>query len=119
MKAQHDVRVTIRVDKDLKERAEILFDRLGMNMSTAINVFLRKAVDEASIPFSVGLKSAVWGTGYTSAAITRAFETAVQREIAENQHKGFPVARYDTASKRAYLESADGTREYVNAEKIT
>ena len=114
MRVQNDVRVTIRVDKDLKERAEVLFDRLGMNMSTALNVFLRKAVDEEAIPFAISAKSAVFGQGYTSSDITSAFEAAVKNEILQSQQKGFPVARYDTDKKQAYLEAADGTREYIN-----
>ena len=114
MRVQNDVRVTIRVDKDLKDRAESLFDRLGMNMTTALNVFLRKAVDEEAIPFVIGTKNAVFGNGYTSSDIISAFNTAVRNEITENQRKGHPVARYDTASKQSYLEFADGTREYVN-----
>ncbi|MDR2711641.1 MAG: type II toxin-antitoxin system RelB/DinJ family antitoxin [Clostridiales bacterium] len=115
MNVQNDVRVTIRVDKDLKDRAESLFYRLGMNMTTALNVFLRKAVDEEAIPFVVGAKSAVFGNGYTPADITSVFDAAVRDGVAEKQRKGSPVARYDAASKRAYLENADGTREYVNA----
>ena len=113
MKAQNDVRVTIRVEKDLKEHAEALFDRLGMNMSTAFNVFLRKAVDEGAIPFPVSTKNAVFGSGLNPADIANAFETSVRNEIADKQQKGFPIARYDAASKRAYLESIDGTREYI------
>ena len=113
MKAQNDVRVTIRVEKDLKENAEILFDRLGMNMSTAFNVFLRKAVDEGAIPFPVSTKTTVFRAGYTPEGITRAFEASVQDDIADMQQKGIPVARYDSKSKRTYLEYADGTREYV------
>ena len=115
MKVQNDVRVTIRVDKDLKDRAESLFNRLGMNITTALNVFLRKAVDEGAIPFVIGTKSPVFGNGYTSADITSAFDAAARNEVAEIRRKGSPVARYDTASKRAYLEYADGTREYVKA----
>ena len=114
MKIQDDVRVTIRVDRELKEQAEILFDHLGMNMSVALNVFLRKAVDEAAIPFLVSRKSAVLGAGYSSADITSAFTAAVHSEIAEAQTKEFPIARYDASSQQAYLEFADGTREYVN-----
>jgi DNA-damage-inducible protein J len=48
-----DVRVTIRVDRELKENAESLFAYLGLNMSNAINIFLRKAVDQRGIPFPV------------------------------------------------------------------
>jgi len=114
MSMQNDVRVTIRVDKDLKDSAESLFNRLGMNMTTAMNVFLRKAVDEEAIPFVIGVKTTVLGGGYTPAGITSAFESAVRNEVSDAQRKGYPVARYDAQSKQAYLESADGTREYVN-----
>ncbi|MCL1917141.1 MAG: type II toxin-antitoxin system RelB/DinJ family antitoxin [Peptococcaceae bacterium] len=113
MRVQNDMRITIRVDKDLKERAESLFDRLGMNMSTALNVFLRKAVDESAIPFPISEKRTGFGAGHFSADITNAFQAAVQSEIAKNQRNGYPTARYDAIKKQAYLESADGTREYV------
>jgi DNA-damage-inducible protein J len=92
MRVQNDVRVTFRVDKNLKEHAESLFDRLGMNMSTALNVFLRKAVEESAIPFDVSTKSSGFGTGYTSNDITNAFQAAVQSELADKQQHGHPVA---------------------------
>jgi hypothetical protein len=45
--------------------------------------------------------------------VDTAFIRAVNQEITEKQQKGLPVARYDTASGRAYLENTDGSREYV------
>ena len=113
--AQNDARITFRTDKDLKEQAENLFERLGMNMTTAINVFLAKAVDVGAIPFMVSTKSSVLGNGYTPSSLTDTFEAAVRNEVVESQRKGLPIARYDIDSKRAYLEFADGTREYVNS----
>ena len=41
------------VDEDLKEQAELLFNDLGLNMTSAINVFLRQAVNEQAIPFEI------------------------------------------------------------------
>ena len=114
MEAQNDVRVTFRVDKNLKKSAENLFERLGVNMSTALNIFLRKAVDEEAIPFPVSVKSKVFANGYAPADITNAFEAAVREEITRSRQEGFPIAGYDASSKKAYLESADGTREYIN-----
>ena len=111
MTTQNDVRVTIRVDKNLKERAEDLFERLGLNMTTAFNVFLRKAVDEEAIPFTVSTKSAVFSNGYTVNDITKAFAGTVKTEIVEKMRKGFPIARYDSIKKQAYLEYPDGTLE--------
>ena len=56
MQAQ-DVRVTIRVERELKENAEALFSHLGLNMSNAVNVFLRKAVEQRGIPFQVSMSA--------------------------------------------------------------
>ena len=48
-----NVNITMRVDEDLKKQAEALFCELGMNISTAFNIFLRQAVREQQIPFQV------------------------------------------------------------------
>ena len=114
MKTQNDTRVTIRVDRDLKERAEILLERMGLNMSTAVNIFLRKTVDELAIPFPVSVRAAGIGHSLSADEVTDTFTAAVRDEIAEKTGKGYPVARYDVDKKQAYLENTDGTREYVN-----
>ena len=45
--------LNIRVDEDLKRRAENIFNELGMNLSTAMNLFLRSAVRYGGIPFEL------------------------------------------------------------------
>ncbi|MGP1523119.1 MAG: type II toxin-antitoxin system RelB/DinJ family antitoxin [Treponema sp.] len=45
---------TIKIDKELKENALRLFSDLGMDMGTAVTIFLRQAVREQAIPFRVG-----------------------------------------------------------------
>ncbi len=45
--------INVRVDSSLKQNAEKLFDDLGMNMSTAITMFLKTAVSCDGIPFEV------------------------------------------------------------------
>lgn len=114
MKTKNDVQLTIRVDKELKESAEILFSQLGMNMSTALNIFLRKAVNEGAIPFAVSAKHSGFGADLSPEDITSMFTAVVQREIAKNQQNGYPVARYDRDTKQAYLKYSDGRTEYVN-----
>jgi DNA-damage-inducible protein J len=49
-------KVTIRMDDKLKKDAEELFDELGMNMTTAFTVFVKKAVREHRIPFEISLE---------------------------------------------------------------
>ncbi len=45
--------LNIRIDEKLKKQAEILFSDLGLNMSSAITVFLKSAVDYKGIPFEI------------------------------------------------------------------
>jgi len=45
--------LNIRTDKDVKEQAEQLFAELGLNMTTAINLFLRTAIRKRGIPFDL------------------------------------------------------------------
>ena len=47
--------LNIRTDKDIKEQADELFRELGLNMTTAINLFLRTAIREHGIPFALKL----------------------------------------------------------------
>ena len=42
-----------RIVEDVKSDAELLFSRLGMNMSTAITIFIHRALDCNGLPFPV------------------------------------------------------------------
>lgn len=48
--------ITIRLDSDIKRECEGIFGDLGMNLSTAINVFLRKSIRAGGFPFDVRLE---------------------------------------------------------------
>jgi DNA-damage-inducible protein J len=45
--------VTIRMDADLKKQAEELFSELGMDISTAITIFVRQSLRQRKIPFEI------------------------------------------------------------------
>lgn len=45
--------ISVRLDSDIKDAAESLFSELGLNMSVAVNAFLRQAVREQGIPFEI------------------------------------------------------------------
>jgi len=49
------VNISIRLDRELKEEAEVLFSELGMNMTTAFNIFIRQSVRQGKIPFEITL----------------------------------------------------------------
>ncbi|MDO4552897.1 MAG: type II toxin-antitoxin system RelB/DinJ family antitoxin [Bacillota bacterium] len=45
--------ISIRMDTELKAQAEELFNELGMNLTTAFNIFVRQSLREGGIPFGI------------------------------------------------------------------
>ena len=45
--------LSIRVDAELKKDVESCLEDMGMNMSTAINIYLKQIVKQRAIPFRV------------------------------------------------------------------
>ena len=45
----------IRIDSNIKQQATELFNSLGMDMSGAVNIFLRQCILRGGLPFSVEL----------------------------------------------------------------
>ena len=54
--AGNTTNISIRMDADLKAQADALFAELGMNLSTAFNIFVRQSLREGGIPFEVKLE---------------------------------------------------------------
>lgn len=47
------INLNVRVNSTLKKESDMLFQDLGLNMSTAINMFLTQCVKRQSIPFDI------------------------------------------------------------------
>lgn len=47
--------MNIRTDKDIKAAAEHIYEELGLNLSTAVNMFLRQTIRVNGIPFELKL----------------------------------------------------------------
>ena len=53
----------IRVEDNLKEQAMALFERLGLDLPTAIRIFLKKSVAENGVPFELKEKPRISANG--------------------------------------------------------
>jgi DNA-damage-inducible protein J len=45
--------VNIRIDDELKARADDIFEELGLNMTTAFTMFVRHTIRQGGIPFEI------------------------------------------------------------------
>jgi DNA-damage-inducible protein J len=72
--------VNVRMDKEIKKDAEKLFAEIGINMSTAINIFVRQAVRQQKIPFEISAEvmakpKPVFGSGKDKIWVADDFDT--------------------------------------------
>lgn len=51
------VSTNISLDSETKRQAQALFSELGLDLSTAVNLFLRQSVREHGIPFAISAES--------------------------------------------------------------
>lgn len=47
--------INIRIEPEIKSKAEELFSSCGITLSDAINIFIRRSLMEGRIPFDVGI----------------------------------------------------------------
>jgi DNA-damage-inducible protein J len=79
--------LSIRIDRDLKNEADRMFNALGMNLTTAINVFVRQSVRQKKIPFEITMAPDAEGLEITRAEARAALERIWQNSIANGTDK--------------------------------
>jgi DNA-damage-inducible protein J len=46
--------ISVRIDEELKQQIETLLDSFGLNLTTAIHLYIHKVLSEQRIPFEIG-----------------------------------------------------------------
>ena len=72
--------INIRMDEELKHSMERLCQDLGMNLTTAVTIFFKKAVREQAIPFPVSTDAF-----YSEANMARLREAAARLDAGLGQ----------------------------------
>ena len=71
-----DANLSIRVDKEVKEKAEEVLKRLGIPMSSAINIFLNQIIIRQGLPFDVKISEPVFIENLTEKELIEMLEEA-------------------------------------------
>ena len=71
-----DANLSIRVDKEVKEKAEEVLKRLGIPMSSAINIFLNQIIIRQGLPFDVKISEPVFIEDLTEKELIEMLEEA-------------------------------------------
>lgn len=80
------VEVNIEIDEELKSQAEQLFAELGMDLSTAVYIFLRQVVRCGGIPFDIRTDADTTEEQY-SGEIELTLPQSLYRELAKDAER--------------------------------
>ena len=73
----------VRVDDDLKDKAAEIFDNLGIDTSTAVRMFLKRAVMENGIPFRMTLPKGPYNAERGYRAMVEISEGAEKNNVSD------------------------------------
>ena len=75
--------VQLRVDDDLKTKASSIYEKLGIDLSSAIKMFLKRSVTVNGIPFSMILDKEDYNQDIAAISINNMNDTAEKNGISE------------------------------------
>ena len=77
--------INIRLDDGLKEKAEVLFDELGLNMTTAFNIFLRQTIRQGRIPFDITIHADPFYSASNMRVLKQSIKEADENKLTEHE----------------------------------
>ena len=109
-----EARLSVRVDEDIKRRAENIFRELGMTMSTGINLYLHQVAAQQGIPFPLKQVSQAKSEAMELRMQIEELKakTVVESRVKETLDRGVPVALYDDQRNCPYMQYPDGRQVY-------
>jgi len=78
--------LSIRIDRELKNKADEVFNAMGMNLTTAITIFVKQSVRQKKIPFEIALDTDEI-KGFTLQRAMAATESIWQNSVQNNTDK--------------------------------
>jgi DNA-damage-inducible protein J len=94
--------LSIRIDRGLKEEADQMFNEMGMNLTTAITIFVKQAVRQKRIPFEIALDSNNSRT--VSLADARAAAERIWDNAEQNGTASMSLEEIDAVIREARVE---------------
>ena len=77
--------VNIRLEDNLKEKADVLFEELGINMTTAFNIFVRQTVRQGRIPFDIKVHTDPFYSASNMRVLKQSIREADEGKLTEHE----------------------------------
>ena len=90
--------ITFRLDETLKKQAEIIYKSMGLNMSTALQLFVYQTVAKGSIPFMIDADENAKHKAYVIRELAESKKEAMELDGVLQDHDEF-LLRWEAKRK--------------------
>jgi len=98
----------IRVADDLRDEADAVLQQLGMDLPTAVRVYLAQIVQTKGIPFAIGMSSnAVSEEEFSATSLEQDLATRQWLELAEDRWNALQSGCDEGLSEEAFFRALD------------
>ena len=81
--------ITFRLDETLKRQAEIIYESMGLNMSSALQIFVTQTVAKGCIPFTIDADENAMYKAYVLRELAESRKEAMNPDNAREDHDEF------------------------------
>ena len=81
--------ITFRLDETLKKQAEIIYESMGLNMSSALQLFVTQSVSKGSIPFPIEADDDAKHRAYVLRELAESKKEAMDPDSMTEDHDDF------------------------------
>jgi DNA-damage-inducible protein J len=81
--------ITFRLDETLKRQAEIIYESMGLNMSSALQMFITQTVAKGAIPFTIEADENAKHRAYVLRELTESKREALDPHTILEEHDDF------------------------------
>ena len=81
--------ITFRLDETLKKQAEIIYESMGLNMSSALQLFITQTVAKGSIPFTIDADENAKYRAYVLRELAESKKEALDPDNTPEDHESF------------------------------
>ena len=81
--------ITFRLDETLKRQAEIIYESMGLNMSSALQLFVTQTVTRGSIPFIIEADDNARYRAYVLHELAKSKKEALDPDNTPEDHEDF------------------------------
>jgi DNA-damage-inducible protein J len=81
--------ITFRLDESLKKQAEIIYEGIGLNISSALQLFVTQTVAKGSIPFTIEADESAKHRAYVLRELAESKREALSSDTMLEDHDDF------------------------------